>query len=62
MVLKEIRSIAKEAGIASPYKFKKAALIKAIQQAENNVPCYATCNGNCQETSCLWYSDCIKEK
>ena len=39
---------------------KKAELIQAIQKAENNIPCFGTANGDCDQDKCLWRSDCLK--
>ena len=41
MKVKDIKAKAKEMGI-DPRKMKKEELIRAIQQAENNIVCYAT--------------------
>lgn len=59
MNLKEIKGIAKKFGIA-PRSMKKAELIQTIQKAENNIPCFGTANGNCDQDKCLWRSDCLK--
>ncbi len=61
MLLKDIKEIAKKNGVA-PRNLRKAALIREIQKAENNDPCFGTRKGECNETACLWYLDCIKIK
>jgi len=43
-------------------KIKKTDLVHAIQNAENNTPCFGTCNGQCQETNCCFITDCEKIK
>jgi hypothetical protein len=38
---------------------KKAELVRAVQQAENNVECFETGTANnCGENDCLWREDC----
>ena len=39
----------------------KEQLIREIQKAENNNPCFRTIT-NCAETGCLWYTECQKTK
>ena len=59
MLVKEIKAIAVSKGV-KPGKLKKAELIKAIQEAEGNIPCFKTdVAKNCQEMGCLWREDCI---
>ncbi|MEJ2695936.1 MAG: Rho termination factor N-terminal domain-containing protein [Candidatus Sulfobium sp.] len=56
---KDIREIAKKMGIRIG-KMKKPELIRAIQNAEGNIPCYATRGHECDQINCLWREDCIK--
>ena len=59
MKLEEIREIAKQHNI-KPGKMKKADLIRAIQQAENNDPCFDTGKvDHCGQHACLWREDCV---
>ena len=59
MKVEDIKAKAKEMGI-HPGKFKKEELIRAIQQAENNIVCYATERvAHCEESGCLWLRDCM---
>ncbi|MDD5306706.1 MAG: SAP domain-containing protein [Deltaproteobacteria bacterium] len=44
-----------------PGKMKKAELIRAIQTAEGNTPCYGTNRGDCPYTDCCWFEDCAAE-
>jgi hypothetical protein len=37
-------------------------LIKSIQQAEGNFPCFKSSNGACDQQGCLWRSDCLSSK
>ena len=40
-------------------KMKKAELVKVIQVAEGNVPCFDTgAAGACGQDSCLWREEC----
>lgn len=58
MKLEEIKAKAKTLGVA-PGKMKKAELIRAIQQAEENPCCFATGQGEiCGQNGCLWRRDC----
>ncbi len=57
----EIRKMAKDLNI-NAFRMKKKDLILAIQQAENNIPCYGTERVSyCQEDTCLWKDDCFSE-
>jgi len=61
MTVKEVRAMAKRMGLKVG-KSRKADLIRAIQTAEGNIPCYATDRvGHCGEENCLWRKDCLKE-
>ena len=58
MKLDEIKEIAKRHNIKTG-KMKKAELVAAIQQAESNVPCFATGTADsCAQEECLWREDC----
>ena len=58
MRFQDIRKLAKDMDV-STYRMKKTDVIRAIQQAENNIECYGTERvGTCQEHACLWRSDC----
>ena len=59
MKIQEIRTIAKARGIKSA-KLSKAELIKTIQRAEGNFPCFGTdVDGRCDQFGCAWREDCI---
>lgn len=59
MKLVEIRELAKQHGIKAG-RMNKAELVRAIQQAEQNDPCYATGSAaNCGQDTCLWREDCV---
>ena len=59
MNLKEVKVKAKELGIL-PKTLKKAELIREIQKAENNHPCFGLAVDPCDQVNCLWRKDCIK--
>ncbi len=57
--ISKLRKKATELGI-TPGKMNKADIIRSIQQAEGFQPCFATCQGECLQTVCLFHKDCIK--
>jgi hypothetical protein len=58
MKLDEIRDIARQHQI-KPGKAKKSDLVRAIQQAEGNLPCFGSdISGQCGQSACLWREDC----
>ncbi len=58
MKLEEIKGIAKQHDFKVG-KMKKAELVRAIQSAEGNDPCFATTRASeCGQPECLWRSDC----
>lgn len=59
MKLEEIRAIAKSHSI-KPGNLSKAELIKTIQVQEGNFDCFGSAySGECDQSDCLWRSDCI---
>jgi len=52
-------------GIAKQHKIKmgkanKSEIIRAIQQAEGNQPCYNTNSAaTCGQFACMWREDCV---
>lgn len=62
MNMPEIRQKAEEVGLKGVGKLRKAELIRKIQQAEGNNPCYgAQWRQQCGEMDCCWRSDCLLE-
>ena len=54
-----IQNKAKQMGIRV-YRKKKVQLIREIQEAEKNIPCYGTPRvEDCGEYACLWRNDCL---
>lgn len=61
--LNQVKEMAKDLGLKFN-NIKKADLIRNVQQAEGNFPCFQ-CDGakeNCHEENCLWRAECISEK
>jgi len=59
MKMQQIREIAKPLGIKTA-RMSKINLVRAIQQAEGNFPCFATAvAGECDQTECVWREDCL---
>ena len=61
MDLTVVKEKAKALGIKSARK-NSTDLIKSIQQAEGNFPCFKTANGSCDQQGCLWRTDCLSSK
>lgn len=60
MKIADIRKKAKELGIKSS-RMKKVDLIRSIQVAEDNIPCFGTERVQyCGEERCLWRDDCLE--
>jgi len=59
MKVMEIKQKAKALGI-NPDKMKKTEMIRAIQTAEGNTPCFGKSNGHCVHTDCCFMQDCLK--
>ena len=58
MKLEQIKEIAKQNDIKIG-KLKKGALVRAIQGAEGNIPCFETGQiSTCGQVDCLWRADC----
>jgi len=53
-----IKRIAKQQGVKTT-KVPKSDLVRAIQHAEGNQPCFDTrLSGECNQDCCLWREDC----
>jgi hypothetical protein len=57
--MQEIKRKAISLGI-TPGNMDKIELIRAIQTAEGNRPCFGTSNGQCIYTDCCFMGDCFK--
>ncbi|MBN1433768.1 hypothetical protein JW921_03355 [Candidatus Fermentibacterales bacterium] len=58
MTRAEIVQKAKALGIKVS-RLKKEELIRAIQVAEGNFPCFGTAREYCDQQDCLWRKDCM---
>ncbi len=59
MKLENVKEIAKRYDIKIG-KLKKAELVRAIQAAELNDPCFETGKASeCGQEKCLWRTDCV---
>ncbi len=59
MKIDEIRAIARSRGLF-PGRLRKADLVRNIQKAEGNVPCFDTgAVQSCGQKDCLWREDCV---
>jgi len=59
MKMELIRAKAKELGLVK-LPSKKVELVRAIQIAEGNTPCFCSGVDNCQYTDCCFRDDCQK--
>ena len=57
MKVTEIRTIARNLGVKNSSRLNKADLIRAVQVAEGNSPCYQQIS-DCGEQDCLWREEC----
>jgi Rho termination factor, N-terminal domain len=57
MTLKDIRVMAQNLRVKNYSRYRKKALIRAIQQEEGNSPCFKEIPGCC-EHECLWRPEC----
>jgi len=58
MKLAEVRELAAQRGLKTD-KMKKTAVVKAVQAAEGNTPCFDTgAAAECGQANCLWRVDC----
>jgi hypothetical protein len=58
MTVKQLQKMAKELGIKTA-GFKKAEMIRAIQNAEGNFDCFGTATDYCDQQDCLFRNDCL---
>ena len=57
MILKIVRDKARTLRIKNINQYRKDSLIRAIQQAEGNAPCFRNIP-DCQIHGCLWKDEC----
>lgn len=61
MKSKELKEKARQLGVKSKIGMKKEVLIRAIQTAEGNFPCFGTAKDYCDQMSCSWRGDCLSK-
>ncbi|MEW6618029.1 MAG: Rho termination factor N-terminal domain-containing protein [bacterium] len=61
MNINDIKTKAKEVGVKAG-KMNKSDLIRAIQSAEGNFPCFETATDYCDQSNCAWMEDCLSNK
>ncbi|OGL45042.1 MAG: hypothetical protein A2W05_08535 [Candidatus Schekmanbacteria bacterium RBG_16_38_10] len=61
MTQKELKEKAKNLGIKPKIWLKKEVLIRAIQSAEGNSPCFGTAKGYCDQLGCCFRDDCLSK-
>jgi hypothetical protein len=60
MNMQEIREVARATGVTRTGRVTKLQLIRDIQCAEGNFPCFATAlQARCDQSGCLWQQDCF---
>jgi hypothetical protein len=60
MNMQEIREIARQRGLSRTGRVTRLQLIRNIQSAEGNFPCFATAlQAQCDQAGCLWQQDCF---
>ncbi|HMK35186.1 MAG TPA: Rho termination factor N-terminal domain-containing protein [Desulfomonilaceae bacterium] len=57
MTIKQIRQKARTMGLKNINRHRKESLIRVIQEAEGNSPCFKGIHG-CLEHACLWRDEC----
>ncbi len=55
--LLEIRSMARSLGVSNFTQLRKTELIRAVQKAEGNSPCFQQIT-DCAQNDCLFIKDC----
>ena len=60
MQIEEIKKRAKAVGLKpATGKTKKLELVREIQKAEGNFPCFGTAEKYCDQTGCFFREDCL---
>ena len=57
-----IKKKAKELGANVSKTMNKADIIRAIQTAEGNAPCFGAAPESCDQFNCCWRSECLPQK
>ncbi len=60
MQIEEIKKKARTVGLKpAAGKVKKLELVREIQKAEGNFPCFGTAEGYCDQSGCFFREDCL---
>lgn len=59
MRMDEVREKAKKFGLKTS-RMKKDDLIRAIQTAEGNFPCFGSAGQYCDQQGCCWQDECLE--
>jgi hypothetical protein len=59
MKIEDIKALAKGLNIKIGKK-KKGEIIREVQAAEGNWPCFETAEGYCDQWNCAWRKECVK--
>jgi hypothetical protein len=62
MKMEEVKRKVTEMGLKLTPGMNKSEMIRAIQVAEGNMPCFRGCAESCTQVSCCWRDDCMPEK
>lgn len=57
----EVKEKAKEFGVKTT-RIKKTDMIRAIQVAEGNFPCFKTAEEYCDQFDCCWRKECLPKR
>ncbi|MDP3297902.1 MAG: hypothetical protein Q8N09_10025 [Thermodesulfovibrionia bacterium] len=61
MTQKELKEKARSLGIKPKIWMKKEVLIRSIQRAEGNSPCFGTAKDYCDQLRCCFRDDCLSK-
>ena len=62
MLLSQLQDQARSLGLSPAARMRKADLIRAVQTAEGNSPCFgAEWRYSCVQQDCAWRQDCLKK-
>jgi hypothetical protein len=59
MTVRQLQDMARKLGIKRMVGVSKVDLIRQIQSAEGNWPCFRTAEKTCDRSDCLWLGDCV---
>ena len=62
MELKELKGKARNLGIRPKIGMKKENLVRSIQTAEGNFPCFGTAKDYCDQPACSWRNNCLPKR